>query len=321
MTVKLFPALALCLPLCAQPPSPTPAATSPAASAQPTVGPDTVVVMVNGKPMTAAQVDAMIALLPPQAQTMAMSDKKGVLERVGLLQLLAAAAEKAKLDEKQQYKERLDYQRMQLLAQAQMSEYPNAFPIMPEDQQKYYQDNKTKYQEMRVRIIYLPFYGSSDQDQGAKQVTEADVKRKADALVKQARAGADYVKLVKENSKDPNTTDKDGEVTFKASEPLPEDIKSTLLSLKDRQISEPVRQANGYYIFKMEQLSTTPYEKVRDEIYIQLRQDLLNKYLEQVRKTVTVKVETPAYFEPAVQTTGPALGPGSMPASPVLGPK
>ena len=44
-----------------------------------------------------------------------------------------------------------------------------------------------------------------------------------------------------------------------------------VLALKAGQVSEPFRHQNGYYVFRAESAGVLPFEKVKDEIYKELK--------------------------------------------------
>ena len=97
----------------------TPTVQAPAVAAPPApIAPDTVVVEVNGKKYTAAEVDKLIAMLPAQYQQAAHSQTQ-ILSQVFLMQRLAEDGLKAGLDQKPPFKEQLEMQRIQILSTAE----------------------------------------------------------------------------------------------------------------------------------------------------------------------------------------------------------
>lgn len=74
--------------------------------------------------------------------------------------------------------------------------------------------------------------------------------------------------------------------------------------LKDGEVSSPTRLPNGYYLFKRIGLNTDPYEKVRDQIFTEIKQKRNLEWVEKHRKAVQVtkttlegKPVTPAEIE------------------------
>ena len=107
-----------------------------------------------------------------------------------------------------------------------MSELYDNFPIKVEDEQKYYAENKSRYDQVKLKVIYIPFSSAPARQapaEGKKHLTEEEAKAKAERLIKEINAGADFVKLVKENSEDASSKAKDGDMgTLSRADNLPD---------------------------------------------------------------------------------------------------
>ena len=80
------------------------------------------------------------------------------------------------------------------------------FPVRVEEQQAYYDQNKTQFEQVTIKLIHISFSSApSTGAAGKKHLSEDEAKAKAEQLVKEVKAGADFVKLVKENSDDEST--------------------------------------------------------------------------------------------------------------------
>src|SRR5260370_1050949 len=228
--MKSFVMLALSAALvCGQPPQPpqppkiapgTPAPIVPAPQAAPVapaapaarVAPDSVVVEAAGKKYTAAEIDKLIEGLPPQFQA-AVKTRPDALSQVLLIRRLVDDAEKSGLDKKSPYKEQIEYNRMQVLYQAELYVYGNSINVQEADQEKYYKANPDKFKQAKVRVIYLTFNPTPDKTNpdGKKLPTEAEAKATIEDLRKQIVAGADFGKLAHKNSDAKTSTVKDGD--------------------------------------------------------------------------------------------------------------
>jgi len=262
----------------------------------PKVPDDAVVATIDGKKYTAGEVRAMTSALPPQAMKAMTADPAAVMQQLFMLKYLAAEAEKQSLDKESPVKEQLELQRVQSLAQVEMNKYRSMIAIVPDDQKKYYQDHAADYQQAKVRVIYIPF--SSGQVKSEKKVlTEAEAKAKIEDLRKQLLAGADFATLAKENSEEKESAAKGGEWgVVKRNSNQPADVKNAIFSLKTGGISEPVRQPNGFYLFKVDEFTTQPYEEVDSQIADKLRQERFDAWLKGIQSRFTVKVENPDFF-------------------------
>jgi hypothetical protein len=309
--MKLFVVLALSAALvCGQSPQPpkiapgTPAqiipAPQPAPATPAAIAPDSIVLEAGGKKYTAAEIDKLIESLPPQYHQAAKTTPPA-LSQVFLIKRLVDDAEKSGLDKKSPYKEQLEYNRMQLLAQAVLNEYGNHLVITPEDQEKYYKANADKFKQAKVRVIYLSFNPTPDKagPDGKKLLTEAEAKAKIEDLRKQIVAGADFGKLARENSDDKTSAVKDGDFgIMKQSSTYPEPIKAAVFGLKAGEVSQPVRQPNGFYLIRVDEIIVQPLQEVATDIYQTVKQERLNDYIKTLQAQYQVKVENPAYFSP-----------------------
>jgi parvulin-like peptidyl-prolyl isomerase len=274
------------------------AQTSPKPGAE-AIKPDTVIAIVNGKPYTAQEMDRLLAPLSPVVRQTAYRDPKTFLDNYALFDVIGKIAEQNKLDQVSPYKEQIAETRRQILVQAQVNEYKNSIPVPAADQKKYYDENTAKYKETKVKIILVPFSSAPSLDT-KKHVTEAEAKAKAEAVVKLARSGVDFVKLVKEHSEDPGTVGHNGDfgTGVRANTPnLPENVKSAILALKQGEISDPIRWQTGYVVVRAESISVAPYEQVKDEIFNEIKDAAFRKYVDENRKKATVQIENGAYFQ------------------------
>ncbi len=265
------------------------------------VAPDTVVATVGGeRKVTAEQLRRIVASLPAPRVQVYNKNPKEYLHQYFLLLALAEMAEKAGLDQRSPYKDWLEDARRQVLAQVQINEATNSVNISQEELQKHYEQNKGNYQTVHVKVIYIPYSLTPPPrtDPKAKKVlTEPEARAKADSLRKQIRAGADFVKLVKEHSEDATSVAKDGDLgPIRPADKMAEEIKKAVLALKAGEVSEPVKQPNGYYLFRAERVEVPAFPQIASQIYEELRQARFNEWFDKVRKSVEVKIENESFF-------------------------
>jgi peptidyl-prolyl cis-trans isomerase C len=114
--------------------------------------------------------------------------------------------------------------------------------------------------------------------------------------------GADFVALVREHSEDAASKAKDGDFgTFRRSDKIPEPIKAAIFSLRPGEVSRPVRQPNGFYLFRVEELKTPTLDDVRQELIPAAKTAKFTEWFEGVRASIRVEFENEEYF-----TGGPA---------------
>jgi peptidyl-prolyl cis-trans isomerase C len=260
--------------------------------------PDTVIATINGKKLTYGEFQTMVRSLPQQMQQNAMQNRKAFVNQFALMRKLADIAETSKLDQVSPYKDALDFSRMNIMAQAEINEAPKQFLVQPEEQQKFYEANKDRYSNVKVKVIYVPFSANPVAGpDGKKPLTEAEAKAKAEDLLQQIRGGADFVKLVKEHSKDTTSVAKDGDIgTFTPADNVPEVIKTAVFKLKQGEVSEPVRQPNGYYLFKAQEIAAKSFSEVRDQIYDAIQKQRMQEWMEATNKSLVITYDNEAFF-------------------------
>jgi peptidyl-prolyl cis-trans isomerase D len=107
-------------------------------------------------------------------------------------------------------------------------------------------------------------------DPGAPPAAEAEAKTKADSIVKQLRAGADFGKLAQVNSGDPSSAGKGGDMGWvdKGTTVAPFDTAAFTMPLNT--ISDPIHSTEfGYHIIKVLERrgeGYRPFEEVRDRL-------------------------------------------------------
>ena len=260
--------------------------------------PATVVATVDGQKVTAAQLQAILRNVPAQVQQKIEGDRKEFVTQYAMFMRLVDLARKEKLEEQSPYKENIEYQTMVVLQGAAVEHKGKELTVSPEDIKKYYDGNQERYELVKFKAIYLPFNTSptsAPDSSGKGLATEADAKAKAEDLVKQARAGADFVKLVKDNSGDPTSVAKDGDFPpIHKADKVPPEISKALFAAKQGEVTDPVPQARGFYIFKIVERAPEPLEKVQDSIKAELQNGQLKKWLDDLKTSIQVKMEEPA---------------------------
>ena len=111
-------------------------------------------------------------------------------------------------------------------------------------------------------------------DPNATPEVDAAAKAKADNLVKQLRAGADFGKLAKENSGDPSSAGKGGDMDFVDRGMTVEPFDTAAFSIPLNTISDPIRSKEfGYHIIKVLERKPAgyrPFEEVKPMLSAQL---------------------------------------------------
>jgi peptidyl-prolyl cis-trans isomerase C len=243
----------------------------------------------DGTKMTMGDFKRIYAALPPDAQRNAMQNRQAFLQQWALMRKLAKIAQEEKLDQLSPTQEALAYNRISILSQAKLDDAGMHTAVLPSQVAEWYETHKDRYRQIRVKAIYIGL--------GGRKMSDAEAKAKAARLVAQARGGADFVKLVRENSDDETSRAKNGDfLTVTANDNVPEAVRDAIFKLRKGDISDPVPQLNGYYIFRCEEISYRPYEEVRDDIFTELKQRNFSDWIDQMRRDATVVYNSPEFI-------------------------
>jgi parvulin-like peptidyl-prolyl isomerase len=275
---------------------------------------DTVVAIFgDGTKFTMADFKRIYAALPPQNQQMALRDRTQWLHQWEMMRKLTKMAEAAKLDQESPYKEAIDYGRMNVLATAQITAAVNGIAVEPAEIVKSYDANKKKYTQVKVKAIYIAFSddAAASTTKGKKPLTEAEAKAKTDKLKAVLKGGGDFVKMVKENSDDETSREKDGDfATLRYTDNIPDAFRAAVFALKQGEVSEPLKQPNGFYLLRAEEVTVRPLSEVRDDIYNDLKNERATQWLDQVNRESKVQIMSQEFVG------RPAAAPAATPATP-----
>ena len=279
-------------------PTPFQTPAGPPDSQKPAIAPDTVVVIVEGKSFTAKEMDQLLGTYPTQVKDAVAKNPEMELPRLFAMRALTVEAKKRKLDEVSPYKDAIESRVRSYLANIAVQDYATHIQATEADLQAYYEAHKDQYQSVKISAIYVNYTPNAKAGADGKMPrTEAEAKAKADDLVKQLRAGGDFAKLAAANSDDKDSAAKGGDyATIRRSDNYPQAIKDAIFKLKDAEISEPVKQVPGYYIFKVTARITLPFTEVQPTLFDRVRQARVDDFVKGLQKDLSPKIEKPEYF-------------------------
>lgn len=172
--------------------------------------------------------------------------------------------------------------------------------ITHEESMKHYEEHKNEYEkpeQVALRAIELSTEGKDD-----AQV--ADVKKKADDLLKRIGEGEDFAVLAKRFS-DGTTAQQGGFLGVYKRGELSKSIEDKVFAMKKNQLTEVIETKQGFLILQVlerYEAGIQPFEKVENEIMDQLYseriQPALREYLKTLREQSYVVIK-PGYQDMA----------------------
>ncbi len=280
-------------------------------SLPPKVPADKVVAKVDGKDVTAGDIYSALTAMPPQFVQMYNQNPKYALQQLFMMRYLAEEAEKLKLGDNSPYKEQLAAERANVLASALLGYQQDHIAVSDESVQKYYDEHKAQYEESKIKAIVLRFKAVIDPKASVEERAKADLENQiynvhrtedetralAADLSEKLKNGADFGKLVIDDSDDPASRAKGGDFgTVDAASKHVAEIKQAVAKLKPGEISAPIRIANAYLIVRLEERTQQSREQAAAAIMQDLRKVQLKAWFDDVTRRFQPSVENPEFF-------------------------
>lgn len=240
---------------------------------------------VNGRVITDKDVKAALGSFNDGQRRQILEDKNSKKQVVANLierELMMQEAEKQKLDKDAEYQEAMEQFKRQFLTRKLVEK--NVGPkVTNSAAKKYYELNKRRYSTDKVQVQHILV-----QDEKAAQ----------DILKKAAAPGADFQKLAEEFSKDPSAKNNRGDLgVITRDSPLVDEFKEAAFGGKVGEVVGPVKTMYGYHLIKIVDKKVGKvlnYDEVELQVKNDLRTDLVNDYVVQLRKQAAVTVDDKA---------------------------
>ncbi len=172
--------------------------------------------------------------------------------------------------------------------------------VPPADIERAYNANIEQYstpEQIRASHILLKIEGKDD----------AAVKARAEELLKQARAGADFSDLAKKNSEDEGSAKTGGDLDyFRRGRMVPE-FEQVAFSLEPGQISDPIKTSFGYHIIKLVDKkpgTTRPLAEVQQQISDQLTTERAQAQAADTAQRLASEISKPADLDKVAKARG-----------------
>ena len=168
----------------------------------------------------------------------------------------------------------------------------------PEDLQRYYNDHREQFRvqdEVNVRHILVRVDPKRDLEPGQTAPpptpqAEAAARAKAEGLLNQLKAGADFAALAKKNSDDPGSAANGGEIGWiqRESRLVPE-FKTAAFELQKGQMSGLVKSEFGFHIIKADDRRAA-HQQTLDEVRAQIEPIVQQERAEKLAEQGALKV-------------------------------
>ncbi len=171
-----------------------------------------------------------------------------------------------------------------------LRELQQRLSVSEEEIRRYYDEHKNEFEQVRARHILLSTRPIA-RDGNPPPDKEA-VRRKAQEVLRRARAGEDFAALAREFSDDPGSKEKGGDLDFFGRGRMVREFEEAAFALQPGQISDLVETSYGFHIIKVEGRRIAPLdEETRLQIEQTIRQRKIQERIEQILKRYPITVE------------------------------
>lgn len=278
--------------------------------------PDTVIAISDGKRITAGEIRKLLESGDPSLNNLAKQSPENFLSNYVFLRYLAGEAEKAKLAEQSPWKEQLQIMHDRILFTGMVNRMREEYNVPEDAINSLYAKNKARYEQVRIKVIAIGFCPTVEATAGAsieetKRLAEAAVaaahcehKRTEDqahdiavGIVGKLRGGADFVKMVDQYSEDADSKATAGDFGLVTRDnSFKPEIKAAVFALGDKDVSDPIRSGQFFYIMKIKEKAIQPLSSVHEQIVQELKQKHFTEWLEDVNKRFKPTIERPDFF-------------------------
>lgn len=288
----------------AQPPAPD----QPGASAVATTPPDKVVMRVGSQQVTAGEMQAILRTLPQAFQRAAsVQGMKVVGDQYSVLLALSQKAKSDGLDQTPEFKQKMELQRLQWLAQDEYQKLASEAKASPEQIGQYYQQNQSQFEQVEIRQVSVRKKPASADAANAPGLPEPEARARAEAIRKALASGQDAAQVADQN-KLPNVVFFDPNPHPVRRGQLPGEMDKIAWTIKDGEVSEIQDNPMNLYFIQVVKHDRQDLKEVSGEIETKVRQQAFEKQLDALRQQANIWLD-PQYFAPAkppVSQTPPA---------------
>jgi peptidyl-prolyl cis-trans isomerase D len=145
-------------------------------------------------------------------------------------------------------------------------------------------------------------------DPKANKATAEAAKARILAIRKRIEGGEDFAKVATEVSQDPGSAPQGGDLGFVEKGLMDPAFDQAAFSLKQDQVSEPVRTQFGYHLIEVTKIDpekVKSFAEVKDQLLTQAKKrDTEGVYYDKAEKLANLTYESPDSLEPAAQALG-----------------
>jgi peptidyl-prolyl cis-trans isomerase D len=172
--------------------------------------------------------------------------------------------------------------------------------VPPGDVERYYRQNIEQYSSPeQVRASHILFKTEGKD--------EAEVRRKAEEVLKQVKAGGDFGALARKLSEDEGSAKQDGDLDYFGRGRMVKEFEDVAFSLAPGSVSDLVKSQFGFHIIKVvdkKPASTRPFEEVKAQITDQLAAERAQTQASELAAALSSEIDDAADLDRVARARG-----------------
>jgi parvulin-like peptidyl-prolyl isomerase len=263
--------------------------------------------------LTKQQFEKMINAINSNNQPVPPQVRRNIAQRYAELLAFAQAAEKTGVENDPRFTEVMRLQRLNILADMYRRDFEEKNKTAsPQEIQAYYDQNKSKYEEVKLSRIFIPKNNPTGQDKAGFEQKAAQV---ANDIRERAAKGEKFETLQKEAYTILGLTSPPPSVdagTRRKGMLLPQE-EEEVFALKAGQVSKVEQEPSGYIIYKVDSKQVVPLDQEKDAISRELYRQKFEAKIREITGSVHADLND-QYFGPPPANAPPGA-PGAPPAA------
>jgi parvulin-like peptidyl-prolyl isomerase len=190
---------------------------------------------------------------------------------------------------------RKSLEKQMIISRVQQNEVMSKIAVNDEDARRYYQEHLSEFTQPRSVTLREIFVNVPGDGTAVNVGLDEEAREKITAIRQRALNGESYEKLAADLSDAPSKANA-GLIGPLSLSDLSPDLQKLLESMKQGDITQPLRGAKGYQILKLETATTSetkPFEEAREDIsnrvFTDKRRDEFEKYLQKLRAQAIIE--------------------------------
>jgi hypothetical protein len=209
--------------------------------------------------------------------------------------MFAREAQKRGMEKEVLFQRKLEMARIQLLGQMLLQDFQDkSLELAPGDLEKFFHENPAPFEQATLLRVYIPTTKLKDLPNGVQQPiagSAPEMKLTAEAIYSRARSGADFEALQKEAAEAANLKDVPDSRIEKISRDHLLLAHRGAFDLKPGEVSKPLDDSEGYYIYKMVSKEMPSFESVKSDVGTALQKHRMDTWVNSITNPVHVTMD------------------------------